>query len=310
MTIVVPTVPTPLPTPPNSGDPSNFDTRADAFLGALSTFQTQTNQLATATYGNALDSAASAVLSGQQATLATQSATAAAAVSNFKGAWSSLSGALNKPATVLHNNKYWFLLNDLTNVALSQPGVSADWSPQTLDAQDLGNVNLNTVLGSGFFSFGTPTNGPLGVINSQLVVSKGSTTIAQTIVESTTGTSWTRGAYNVSTTPVWSDWKRVGLQSDIITAAGGAAFDASKGNYFTDTVSANRTFSFVNVPSGAYSCVVEINHTAGTITFPSGTVWVGSAPTPAAGKRHLFFFQKTTLGAAGWYASALTGFST
>lgn len=38
---------TPLPTPvPNSGDPANFDARADAFLGALPTFATEANALA------------------------------------------------------------------------------------------------------------------------------------------------------------------------------------------------------------------------------------------------------------------------
>lgn len=40
---------TPLPTPvPSSGDPANFDARADAFLGALPTFATEANALAAA----------------------------------------------------------------------------------------------------------------------------------------------------------------------------------------------------------------------------------------------------------------------
>lgn len=51
----------------------------------------------------------------------------ALAVGNFKGNWSSLTGALNTPASVKHNNRYWALLNNLANVALSQPGVTADW---------------------------------------------------------------------------------------------------------------------------------------------------------------------------------------
>ncbi len=55
----VPSV-TPLPTPPSTSDPGNFDVRADAFLGALANFQTQTNALATNVFNNATDAANSA----------------------------------------------------------------------------------------------------------------------------------------------------------------------------------------------------------------------------------------------------------
>lgn len=47
---------------------------------------------------------------------------------NFKGLWSSLAGALAKPATVKHNGRFWLLLNNLANVTLSEPGVTADWT--------------------------------------------------------------------------------------------------------------------------------------------------------------------------------------
>lgn len=47
---------------------------------------------------------------------------------NFKGQWSTLAGALNVPASVFHNDQYWQLLNDLTDVTLSEPGVSGDWA--------------------------------------------------------------------------------------------------------------------------------------------------------------------------------------
>lgn len=311
MAIIAPTTPTPLPVPPSSADPGNFDVRADTFLGSLDTFQTQTNSLATNTYNNALEVQALAGQASDSASMASQSANAASAASNFKGLWSSLSGVLNKPATVLHNNRYWFLLNDLSNVAVSEPGVSADWSPQVLDSLNLGNVNLNTVTSSGFYYFGTPTNGPVSlVINSHLIVSKSGTTLTQIIVETSTGAMFSRGATGIGTTPVFGDWKRSALQNDLVIPGAGAAFDCSKGNHFAETVSANRTLSFINIPSGSYSCVVELNHTAGTLTMPSGTVWAGSAPTFTSGKRHLIFFQRTTLGTAGWYASTLSGFST
>lgn len=51
---------TPLPTPPSRSDAANFNTRADAFLGALPTFASEANALATETNGYAANAAASA----------------------------------------------------------------------------------------------------------------------------------------------------------------------------------------------------------------------------------------------------------
>ena len=82
-----PVNPTPLPVPPSTSDPANFDPRADAFLGALDGFQTQTNALALVTYDNAVEafnsaisanssknSAAADALSANQAKAAAESA--------------------------------------------------------------------------------------------------------------------------------------------------------------------------------------------------------------------------------------------
>lgn len=93
-----------------------------------------------------------------------------------------------------------------------------------------------------------------------------------------------------------------------VTDATGGVMDCSAGDRFTLSVSANTTLSFTNIPTGSYACVLEVLHTAGTITFPAGTVWSGIAPTLSAG-RHLFFFDRAQLGTAGWYASALPGYS-
>ena len=46
---------------------------------------------------------------------------------NHYGDWTALTGALNKPAAVSHNNAQWILKNNLADVMLSEPGVSADW---------------------------------------------------------------------------------------------------------------------------------------------------------------------------------------
>jgi hypothetical protein len=92
---------------------------------------------------------------------------AAQSVANFKGAWANLSGALNMPAVVYHNGKFWALLNNLANVALSEPGVTGDWAkaggggaePYTYDSRgDLRTVQAQTgdqaiVEGLGLFMF-------------------------------------------------------------------------------------------------------------------------------------------------------------
>ena len=172
-----------------------------------------------------------------------------------------------------------------------------------------GSVDLNTIITSGFYSFGTVTNGP-GVADSQLIVSRGGDTITQIVVDKATGAMFVRAGSALSTAPVWSAWRRTGLHSETPVALAGGAIDCSKGNYFTETVAGARTLAFSNVPAAAYSCVLEIAHTSGAITLPAGTVLAnGGTLTLTTGKRHLLFFQRAQLGTAGWYASVLPGFT-
>lgn len=123
---------TPLSTPPSRDDPTNFSSRADTFLGELPTFATEANALAVAVNASEVAAAASASSANSSATNAASSATVALAASNFKGEWSTLTGALNKPASVKNDGRFWLLLNNLADVTASEPGVSADWT--ALDA--------------------------------------------------------------------------------------------------------------------------------------------------------------------------------
>jgi len=65
---------TPLPNPPSRSDPTNFSERADAFMGALPTFATETNSTAVDVNGDAVAAAASAVDAAVSATAANASA--------------------------------------------------------------------------------------------------------------------------------------------------------------------------------------------------------------------------------------------
>ena len=78
----MPTSPTPitaLPTAPSRADPANFPARADAFLGALGTFGTQLNAVATNTFDNATEAEADATAAEASRVAAAASQTAAAA---------------------------------------------------------------------------------------------------------------------------------------------------------------------------------------------------------------------------------------
>lgn len=110
-----------LPTPPSRNDePDVFVTRADAFLGALPTFGSEANTLASFCDGRAASAE-------QDADSASSSAASAVAAANFKGRWSTLSGALNIPASVEHDNQLWILLQNVADVASHTPGVSTAW---------------------------------------------------------------------------------------------------------------------------------------------------------------------------------------
>lgn len=84
----VPAAGAPLPTPPSTSDPANFDQRGDAFFSALPGLQTSENALAanvfanaTATYDNALQAAVDAAAAAVNAALAATYAGAAPWVS-------------------------------------------------------------------------------------------------------------------------------------------------------------------------------------------------------------------------------------
>jgi hypothetical protein len=78
----------PLPTPPSrADDPTNFSNKADAFLGALPTFQTQANAQASYLDGIATAADADAAAAAASAADAATSASVAAGASNYKGVY-------------------------------------------------------------------------------------------------------------------------------------------------------------------------------------------------------------------------------
>jgi hypothetical protein len=142
-----------LGTPPSTNDPANFATLADTLLGTnLPARVTEMNTWASQANALASDVNTNAATATTKAADATSAAAVAQASANFKGTWSSLVGALNKPASVHHNGAFWVLLNNLANVALSEPADgNVDWARLgSLAVKDEGTGQLNAAASLNF----------------------------------------------------------------------------------------------------------------------------------------------------------------
>jgi len=86
--------------------------------------------------------------------------------------------------------------------------------------------------------------------------------------------------------------------------------DCSLGNYFTKTIYANSTFTFSNVPSGAYVFALKVENVLGTISWPVSVNWPNDiAPTLTTGRTHVFIFLTDDSGTR-WRGSVLANYVT
>jgi hypothetical protein len=92
MAVTTPPAVTALPTPPSTSSPSTFDSRADAFLGALPALQTEMDALADNVFDNATDAEANATAGAASAAaaLASENAAAASAIAAAQSAGASV----------------------------------------------------------------------------------------------------------------------------------------------------------------------------------------------------------------------------
>jgi hypothetical protein len=90
------------------------------------------------------------------------------------------------------------------------------------------------------------------------------------------------------------------------------------GNYFTSNVNSNCTFEFLDVPSDGpiqglgpyvYSFTLEVNHTAGSITWPTNVRWpYNVAPSLTTSKTHIFVFVTDNAGVT-WRGASLLNYN-
>ena len=122
------TPPTPPDFPQPTDTPEDFDDKAYDCFPYVADAADNCYANAQASETAATNSANSATASANSAAASEASRQAADAASNYKGEWSALTGALAKPATVSNDGAFWALVNNLANVALSEPApVNADW---------------------------------------------------------------------------------------------------------------------------------------------------------------------------------------
>src|SRR5450830_960283 len=135
-----------LPATPDRADRATFAVRCTALFDHLkNTTLAQWRSAMVWMNAAAADAAASATASAASASNAAQTAAGVAiGSSNFKGNWSALVGALNTPACVKHNGRFWLLLNNLADVTAAQPGVSAAWTALDTGSAPSAVITINT----------------------------------------------------------------------------------------------------------------------------------------------------------------------
>ena len=99
-----------------------------------------------------------------------------------------------------------------------------------------------------------------------------------------------------------------GVASNVVSMTGNN-IDCHQGNYFTKTVNGATTFTISNVPAtGAFTIVLEVTLTSGTLTWPTEIKWSGdSVPQVTTGKTHVFVLV-TDDGGARWRGAALVDY--
>ena len=156
---VVPPTYTPIPTPPTTASPSDFDVRADNFLGGMPQLQTDLAAIAANVYGNAqktvtnaTESATSATSSTTQADLALTRANAAASSATSAGTSASTAAAraTDSATSAGQSNTYAMEAKDYRDQTYAFGGSVFVANSSTSFTPSLGSKSLTIETGKGF----------------------------------------------------------------------------------------------------------------------------------------------------------------
>jgi hypothetical protein len=241
---------TALPTPPSRDDPTNFATRADAFLGALPTFATEANAQAATVNADAVSSAASAVT----ASTAAAGATAAANVTKW------ISGT-----TYTEGVMVWSPITYLSYRRKSTGGGTTDPSSDSTNwAQAAGTGDVTLATAQTF----TGTKTFSGTSSTQAIVLNDAAEVATVSATAATGTI----AYDITTQSVL-------YYTSNASANWTVNFRASSGTSLNTLMSTGQSmtvaFLVTQGSTAYYNSAVQVDGTTSGVT----TRWLGGAPT-------------------------------
>lgn len=232
---------TALPTPPSRQDPTNFNDRADAFLGALPQFQTEANTLQTDV--NSKQVAA--------ATSATNAAASELAAANTAGASIWVSGT----TYAIGNNRF----SPINFLTYRRKTAGAGTTDPSLDTT---NWALLTGLGD-VATTGTQTIGGAKTFTSNVTLLNG-TTEMQLIVGSS-------GAYLYGNSSTYGIYKVSGVSLSINTSSGDFSTSGNVTAYSDERLKKdwkklpdNFIYDLVNVKYGTYTRIDTGEKQAGT----------------------------------------------
>jgi hypothetical protein len=247
--VTIPSI-TPLPTPvPSTADPANFDTRADAFLGALPGMLTEENAAIAAINLTSDDINTMATDIAAVAAVATASTDLVAfSTSNLDVAAGTLTIHFTAPKT-------GFAADDQVAVILrSDPSIRMYGNVATFDGSDDMTV---AVVSSGVFGSGTFAS---WVIVSTAFLSAGATAAQM----------WAQTSDAVAATP-----KANKDANALVALTFGATVTPNLLNGRRFSLSASSSFTLANPTNCSPGDPIEINvtNTAGAIVLAVGTAW-------------------------------------
>lgn len=279
-----------LPSPPSRQDPANFADEADAFLGALPTFQSEVNAAGTYIDGKAAEvdtdataAAASASAAATSATNASNSATAAANSAASAGGVLWVSGGTYEIGDVVYSPidyKNYRAITDHT-------GVTTDPSLDTTNWISLSGA-------SQLSDFGVTATA--AELNYNDITTLGTSQASKVVTADANGVVTFDGG-------VVEDETAITSTSNAITV------DCQVGNVFTHTLTENTTFTFSNAPASgrAFAFTLKVVQDASasgfTVTWPTSVDWPSAtAPTLTATASAVDVFVFLTHdGGTTWY---------
>tara|TARA_R110000737_G_scaffold183559_3_gene207111 strand:+ start:934 stop:1806 length:873 start_codon:yes stop_codon:yes gene_type:complete len=273
-----------LPASPSRQDPANFADEADAFLGALPTFQGETNTAGTYIDGKAAQvetdsdaAAADAATASAAATAAQQAANAALWVTGT--AYTVGINVFSPTDFLTYRSKSNFTSN---TDPISDP---TNWLLIASTALPLTGGTLTGALGGTAATFAGQ-------------VSAGNLTTSGTL----NGGALTATSGDISGEFIADSYNDTYVT---LTAAAAVTVNCETGNMFALTTSTGTTFTFSNPPANNTGYGFTLKLTAGgthTITWPTTVDWAdGTAPdAPATGTTSVLVFITHT-GGTTWY---------